>query len=82
MVLTMGIPEPVIKLMTKKDFEDSRSKFKEIAPEVDLALQNAKETQVLAFEMHEGSEYTVTNAKILTEDVFVDILKNGTFGSE
>ena len=71
-----------VKLITKKDFDSIKTKYKEIKPEAQSVIDGAKnDLDILALAVQEGSGITVLNAKIMNEDnedIALKLFKEGT----
>lgn len=78
--MAMEIFRPTLKLITKRDFVSARSNYKEICPEADRVITNAKDFDVLGLTVKLGSALCVLDAKIISEneqEAFLTLLQSG-----
>lgn len=77
----MANGEPILKLITKRDFEKIKGKYVEIKPEAKTVIDSSKkDLDILALKVVEGSGFTILNAKIINEEnesAFLEILQKG-----
>lgn len=73
--------EPILKLISKKDFDKVKDKYVDIKQEAQTIIDSStNELDVLALKVIEGSGFTILNAKIINEEnenAFLEILKKG-----
>ena len=69
--------KPRLKLIAKKDFELVRSKYKFVSEAPKQIVENARDWDVLALTTIPGSGLKILDAKILNEEVFLQLLKEG-----